>query len=187
MKIALIANKGGVGKTTLCLLLHEAFRQAGRSVAVRDLDNIQHSATKALERFGGQRENPGHLYDFLLLDTPPSLASPATGSATALADVVLVPTSPSPVDIWEAEAAVQFAKRKKPQATVRVVLNRVKAGTLLSGAVHDSLEGTSAPTLATPIADRQSYQHLLLGGWGALDPKAVAEAFAFRDAVISVK
>ena len=84
-------------------------------------------------------------------------------------------------------SGVQFAKRKKPQAAVRVVLNRVKAGTLLSGAVHDSLEGTSAPTLAMPLADRQSYQHLLLGGWDALDPKAVAEALAFRDAVISVK
>jgi Mrp family chromosome partitioning ATPase len=40
VKIALIANKGGVGKTTLCLLLHEAFRQAGHAVAVRDLDNL---------------------------------------------------------------------------------------------------------------------------------------------------
>ena len=29
MKIALVAKKGGVGKTTLCLLLHEAIRQTG--------------------------------------------------------------------------------------------------------------------------------------------------------------
>ena len=47
MQIAVIAKKGGVGKTTLCILLHEAIRQTGQRVAVRDFD-AQGSATKAL-------------------------------------------------------------------------------------------------------------------------------------------
>jgi hypothetical protein len=29
-------KKGGVGKTTLCILLHEAIRQTGQRIAVRD-------------------------------------------------------------------------------------------------------------------------------------------------------
>src|SRR5690242_13570435 len=131
MKIALIANKGGCGKTTLCLLLHEAFRQAGRSVAVRDLDNIQGSASKALARFGGVRAVDGQSYDTLLFDTPPSLMSPATAAAGARAVLILVPTGPSPLELGEAEAAVQFARRKNTKALVRVVLNRIRAGTLL--------------------------------------------------------
>src|ERR1700676_2540043 len=62
MKIALVAKKGGVGKTTLCLLLYEAFKRAERTVAVRDYD-AQGSASKALDAFGGQKENPGQTYD----------------------------------------------------------------------------------------------------------------------------
>jgi chromosome partitioning protein len=184
MKIALIANKGGVGKTTLCLLLHEAIRQSGQSVAVRDLDNIQGTASKALAAFGGTREQPGQSYDHLLFDTPPALASPATASATWQAEIILIPTTPSPADIWEAEKAVQFAKRKNPGAHVRVVVNKVKAGTLLTAAIEDSLEGT--PLLAVRIAERQSYQHTLLNGWSALDTKAVQETLQFREAVMSI-
>jgi chromosome partitioning protein len=182
MKTALIANKGGVGKTTLGLILHEAIRQAGQSVAVRDLDNIQGTASKALAAFGGTREQPGQKYEHLLIDTPPALASPSTAAASTTADVILVPTTPSPADIWEAEKAVQFAQRKDPRAVVRVVVNRVRVGTLLSGAIEESLEGL--PLLPVRIAEWQSFQHLLLEGWTALDPKAVQEASQFRDAVM---
>src|ERR1700682_2504748 len=69
MKIALVAKKGGVGKTTLCLLLYEAFKRAERTVAVRDYD-AQGSASKALDAFGGQKESPGQTYDILIIDTP---------------------------------------------------------------------------------------------------------------------
>lgn len=62
MKIAPIANKGGVGKTTLCLRLHHACRQTGHAAAVRRLDNLQGTASKALAAFGGTREEPGQGY-----------------------------------------------------------------------------------------------------------------------------
>jgi chromosome partitioning protein len=182
MKVALIANKGGVGKTTLCLILHEALRIDGRSVAVRDLDNIQGTASKALASFGGTREQPGQAYEHLLIDTPPALASPSTAAASTAAEIILVPTTPSPADIWEAEKAVQFAERKNPRAAVRVVVNRVRAGTLLTAAIQESLEGL--PLLPVRIAERQSYQHALLSGWPALDPKAEQEALQFREAVM---
>jgi chromosome partitioning protein len=184
MKIALIANKGGCGKTTCALLLHEAIRQTGRSSAVRDLDNLQGSASKALARFGGVRAASGQTYDVLLIDTPPSLLSPATASAVTQADLILIPTGPSPLEVWEAKPAVEFARRKHPAARVVVVLNRVRGGTLLTAAARNNLEGIGAPVLDAQLAERQSYQHAMLGGWSALDHKAREEAEAFRDAVI---
>jgi cellulose biosynthesis protein BcsQ len=187
MKIALIAGKGGVGKSSISILLHEAIRQTGQTSAIRDLDNIQGSASKALERFGGTREKPGETYDVLLIDTPPSLASPSTASAVTAAEIILVPTSPSPVDVWEAEKSVQFARTKNPRALVRIVLNRTRTGTLLTGAVAESLKGTSAPVLPVTIAERQCYQHALLGGWAALDPKAEKEVLQFTVAVTSLR
>jgi chromosome partitioning protein len=52
MQIAVIAKKGGVGKTTLCILLHEAIRQTGQRVAVRDFD-AQGSARRLLNDSAG--------------------------------------------------------------------------------------------------------------------------------------
>ena len=38
MNITLLAKKGGVGKSTVCILLYEAFRQAGKTVSIHDWD-----------------------------------------------------------------------------------------------------------------------------------------------------
>jgi chromosome partitioning protein len=187
MRIALIGQKGGIGKTSICILLHEALRQTGQSVAVQDLDNVQASASMALERFGGVKAKPGEQYDHVLTDTPPSLAAPATAAAARESEIILVPTSPSPVDLWQAETSVQFAKSKNPKAVIRIVLNRTKTGTLLTAAVADSLKDVSAPVLSVTLGDRQSYQHALIGGWKALDPKAEKEALQFALAVTSLR
>lgn len=186
MKIALIAKKGGVGKTTLCLLLHEAIRQTGQTVAVRDYD-AQGSASKALARFGGTKETPGGSYNVILIDTPPSLTLAATAAAVSDADIVLIPTSPSPVDIWEADEAARFARSKNERAIIRIVLNRTRSGTLLTEAVHQSLGGVAEPILPVTLADRQSYQHAALGGWHVLDPKAEKEMLQLTVAVTSLR
>ena len=47
MVITLLAKKGGVGKSTVCLLLHEAFKKAGKSVAIQDWD-AQGTSSRAL-------------------------------------------------------------------------------------------------------------------------------------------
>jgi chromosome partitioning protein len=186
MQIAMIAKKGGVGKTTLCILLHEAIRQTGQRVAVRDFD-AQGSATKALKRFGGTAEIPGEKYDVLLIDSPPSLTMSATAAAVSAANIILIPTSPSPADVWEAGETAVFAQGKNAKAIVRIVLNRTRMGTLLTEAAPASLKDLSAAVLTASITDRQSYQHALLGGWSALDAKAKIEMFQFTVAVTSLR
>jgi hypothetical protein len=52
------------------------------------------------------------------------------------------------------DADVQFVKWTNPNAIVRVVLNRTRAGTLLSGSVTENLEGTSVPVLPVSLAER---------------------------------
>lgn len=186
MQIAVIAKKGGVGKTTLCILLHEAIKQTGQRVAVRDFD-AQGSATKALKRFGGTAEIPGEKYDVLLIDSPPSLTMSATAAAVSAANIILIPTSPSPADVWEAGETAAFAQGKNGNAIVRIVLNRTRSGTLLTEAAPESLKEVSAAVLTASITDRQSYQHALLGGWSALDSKAKIEMFQFTVAVTSLR
>lgn len=186
LKIALIQKKGGVGKTTLSILLGEAIQQTGQTVAVRDYD-AQGSASKVLERIGGQKEVPGQSYNVLVIDTPPSLILPSTAAAVEEANIILIPTSPSPVDIWEAEEAARFVRSRNKSAIVRLVLNRTKTGTLLSEAAAANLGVISEPVLPVTLADRQSYQHALLGGWNALDSKAQKELLQFTVAVTSLR
>ena len=52
--IAVVAKKGGVGKSMISLLLFESLRQAGRSVELRDWD-AQGTATKSRERIDAGR------------------------------------------------------------------------------------------------------------------------------------
>jgi len=116
----MLAKKGGVGKSTLALLLHEAFRQAGKSVAIRDWD-AQGTSTKALRLIGGQQAMLEGTYEVLLYDTPPNLEHVATGYAVQNTDIALVVTSPSPADIWEADEALRFVQANNPHAVARLI------------------------------------------------------------------
>src|SRR5689334_20300307 len=101
MVITLMAAKGGVGKSTVSLLLHEGLKEAGKSVAIRDWD-VQGTSNKALDLIGGHKalDLDQTRYDVLIYDTPPSLTHTATLTAVKAADVVLVVATPSPFDVW---------------------------------------------------------------------------------------
>jgi hypothetical protein len=144
MVITLLAKKGGVGKSTVCLLLHEAFKKAGKSVAIQDWD-AQGTSTRALSLIDGQRVTPSGEYDIQLYDTPPNLEHQATAAAVRSADIAIVITSPAPADIWEAAEAVEFVKAKNPDAVVRVLRIRAVVGCRCFGCQE---EGSGCPRRA---------------------------------------
>jgi chromosome partitioning protein len=186
MNIALLAKKGGVGKSTLSLLLHESFRHAGKSVAIRDWD-VQGTSTKALALIAGEKADTQKTYDVTIYDTPPNLDHVATSHAVQKADVVLVVSSPSPADIWEADEAARFARMKNKKALVRLVFNKVRKGTVLGRLVTDSAKQVNAPALATMLSQRECYQHALGRGWSALDTTAREEVLELTIALLSLK
>lgn len=174
MVITLLAKKGGVGKSTLALLLHESFRQAGKSVAIRDWD-IQGTSNKSLALIGGQKAEGTSSYDVLIYDTPPSLEHVATAAAVQSADIALVVTSPSPADLWEAHEAAEFVKANNPRAAVRLVFNKIRKGTILSRVIEESANRVGVPSLSAMLSVRECYQHALGQGWAALDIAAREE------------
>src|SRR5215469_17120060 len=115
MIVVPLAKKGGAGKSTVSLLLHEALRQAGKTVSIKDWD-AQGTTSKALELIYGKNAPNDSRAQVVIYDTPPNLGHTATATAVRDADIVLVVTSPSPADIWEAEAAIEFAKSRNPKA-----------------------------------------------------------------------
>jgi chromosome partitioning protein len=185
MHIALLAKKGGVGKSTLSLLLYEAFRHAGKTVSIHDWD-MQGTATKAVELIDGNRDSLNRQAEIILFDTPPSLTHTATAAAVRSADTVLVLTSPSPADIWEADEAVRFAVEKNPQATIRLVFNKVRRSTVLGRLIEESARQAAAPALGVSLSARECYQHAVAQGWRSLDGPAREEVLQLAVAVLSL-
>jgi chromosome partitioning protein len=184
MNIALLAKKGGVGKSTLSILLREAFTHAGKSVFLRDWDT-QGTASKALDQITRSTPlSPNGKADIVIYDTPPNLAHTATATAVRSADVVLVVTSPSPADIWEADDAVQFANSRNNKALIRVVFNKVRKTTILGRLVDESAKQISVPALPVMISSRECYQHALAQGWRALDSAAREEVLQLTVALL---
>jgi chromosome partitioning protein len=184
-KITILAKKGGVGKSTLSVLLYEAMRQAGQVALIRDWD-AQGTSTKALESFGDPGVQPGAA-SVIIYDTPPNLDHLATASAVRDADIVLVVTSPSPADIWEANDAVKFATLKNPRARVRVMFNKVRRATILGRLVEASAKELDAPMLPVMLSARECYQHAVAQGWKALDGAAREEVLQLTLSLLSFK
>lgn len=108
--------------------VYEAFRQAGKSVSIHDWD-AQGTSSKALELILGSGVAQPAKADIVIYDTPPSLEHTATATAVRNADIVLVVTSPSPADIWEADDAVRFVQAKNSGTAIRVIFNKVRKTT----------------------------------------------------------
>ena len=126
--ITVFNQKGGCGKTTLCMQLAGAFAHSGLRTLVIDMDpqgtalrwasaapdDQPFAATViSLSAMGGKmhREVKNHVdtYDVILIDCPPAMDSAAPTSAMLVSDLALIPVVPAPADIWAAESAVQLA------------------------------------------------------------------------------
>lgn len=173
MNICVIARKGGVGKSTTALLIAEALRQTGKRVAIHDWDD-QGTSSRSSRMAGRELAETNKQYDFILYDTPPNLDHLSTATAVRHANVVLVVTTPNAADLWEAKDAADYALHANPNAITRVLVNKVKKGTLVARTIEEAFQvlNIPVPALTNQLQDRQVYAHFLTAGWGSLDVPA---------------
>ena len=69
MNITVLAKKGGVGKSTVSLVLYEAFRQAGKTVRIQDWDQ-QGTTNKSLDLIIGREAKSNGASEITIYDTP---------------------------------------------------------------------------------------------------------------------
>lgn len=161
--IAVVNTKGGVAKTTTSILLAHALSAHG-SVELRDADP-QGSATEWAERaedagtplpfdvaIANQRSlgRPARA-DWVMIDTPPGHAQ-IVDAAIAAADFVIIPSSPTGLDIDRMWATLEVA-RSTPHA---VLLTRVGAGTNTLAAAVSLLDEERVPRFETLIPRREA-------------------------------
>ncbi|MGC2834346.1 MAG: ParA family protein [Methylocella sp.] len=144
--IAVVSQKGGVGKTTTAIELGFAAHLAGFATAIIDLDP-QGTAAKCGDRretdgpsvIGGQASRLNVILDtardngadLVLIDTPPSAEAIAL-QVVKVADYVLIPTRPGGFDIEAIQTTLEMADYAKRPASVlinSVPTNRQHLGT----------------------------------------------------------
>ncbi len=201
-KIVTVAQqKGGAGKTTLLAHLAVAFLQRGLKVAVLDSDPQRSLSLWARQReanVGGglvvatasgatlaaEARRLARGCDLLLIDCPPHTEE-APQQAVKLADLVLVPVQPSPMDLWATRPTlVLAAAARKP---LLLVLNRMPPRGRLAAAVAEQLAGFQVPIAETRLGNRTAFAAALAEGRavGEMAPRGTAavEMAALADEV----
>jgi chromosome partitioning protein len=177
MIVALLNQKGGVGKTTLALHLAGAWARQGCRVTVIDadpqgsaLDWSEQRAKEGGPRLFGvlglardtlHREAPeiARGVDHVVIDGPPRIAG-LMRSALLAADLVLVPAQPSPFDGWasgEMLNLIREARIFRPELVARFVLNRCAARTIIARETGEALAEHDPPVLAARIGQRVAF------------------------------
>lgn len=184
MIVALLNQKGGVGKTTLAVHLAGEWAHRGRRVTLVDadpqgsaLDWSQQRGREGLPRLFGtiglardtlHREAPelARDADMVVIDGPPRVAA-LMRSALLAADLVLIPVQPSPLDGWasaEMLALVAEARIYRPDLLARFVLNRCGARTVLARETAETLADHDPPVLRSTVGQRVAFAAAAQGG-----------------------
>ncbi|ALA67861.1 ParA family protein [Corynebacterium lactis] len=169
--IAICNNKGGTGKTTSTIMLATYFSTLGKNVAVLDADP-QGSATD-WSLLAAEANNPLPFpvtpvnkrsisisptgADIVLIDCPPG--DPALiDAALRTADAVIVPTSPSGIEVarmWETLEIIT----DKPAA---VLITSAQLNTTTLEDLLNALDEAGVPTFSNIILARQAIKR----AWG---------------------
>jgi chromosome partitioning protein len=188
VRLALVNTKGGVGKTTGAVFLAVGLHRSGRTLLV-DADPQASSLVWSQQGEGlpfptvglPVRDLPKRLvdlgsgYDHVVIDTPPGDLG-IIRSAVLAVDVVVVPASPTGLDLNRMRPTFELLAELEPirPVDVGVLLTKVRRGTRSAGGARQVLSELGYPVLDTEIPLAEAYAAAFgtvpsdLGSFGAL-------------------
>jgi chromosome partitioning protein len=172
--IALLNQKGGVGKTTLATNLAACFALADDPVLYIDADpqgsGLDWNAARqpkpifqvvGIPKATIHRDLPGLAapYKWTFVDGPPRVYDVAR-SAIMAADLVVIPVQPSPYDVWSAKEIVDLitdALVMKPNLKAAFAINRKIVNTAIGRDVKQALAGYHLPVFKSALSQRVGF------------------------------
>ncbi len=174
MIVALLNQKGGVGKTTLATHIAGELAMRGQHVVLLDadpqgssLDWTQRRSQQGLPRLFSavglaretlHQEAPelARRADHVVIDGPPRIAALAR-SALLAAERVLIPVQPSPYDLWasaEMVALIREAQVFRPALRAAFIINRRISTTVIGREARQALADQPLPALRSEVHQR---------------------------------
>jgi chromosome partitioning protein len=190
MIIAVVAQKGGAGKTTLAINLAAAADRAGEVALI--IDTPQASAC---EWASWRKGDPPEVIDsapprlsskiaqarsqgatFIVIDTPPH-ADAAASKAVEVADMVLIPCCPSAFDLTAIRTTGQLVKLHGKPAALVFTAGPARAPKIYADATA-LVESFGIHVCPHHIADRAAFRHASAAGQSVFehDPNGRAAA-----------
>jgi chromosome partitioning protein len=179
--IAIVSQKGGVGKSTLAVHLATEANAQGQRVLLLDLDP-QGSAMEWANRRGDlppdvSGANPasigkeierakGEGFDLVVIDTAPHADHAALQAARA-ADIVAIPCRPSTFDIAAISATLDLCKLANKQAVV--VINAAPIRSRVTTEAEEAIVEKGGKVSPVVIRQRVAFQHCMITGHTAAE------------------
>ena len=191
--ITIAQQKGGSGKTTLAANLAVYYSNNRRKVAVLDTDpqgSLGNWYIKRQEKFEGKDNQIGFRtasawgaryearellknHEIVIIDTPPKMGVDGK-PAIETADLILIPITPSLVDLWAVEPTISMAKQdNKPFI---LVLNRASMRTLLTHKIIREISELGGITAKTNLCNRIIFAETMGEGFGVIEKKPKSPA-----------
>jgi chromosome partitioning protein len=182
--VALLARKGGTGKTTLAVHLAVLAAESGRRVLLVDTDpqrsagdwwRVRNADEPQLVECAASRvpvvleaaERDG--IDLAVVDTRPSVEAD-TAEIARLSDMVLIPTRPGILDLRAIAPTTEVVSTVRgPGRATMIVLNAVPAArgfgeNGLTVEARRALEAYRLPVAEVAIGNRSAFAHALIDG-----------------------